>query len=97
MTITAALDAAPGTVRILARHYYEARRQILMQSGDILAPWYTLTEPQRAAAEREALVILEAIRRLEAEQAACEKARTVRPRPPLASVLIEDTRLLCDA
>ncbi|WJV44540.1 hypothetical protein [Streptomyces flavofungini] len=47
----------------LARHYYEARREVLAAAGTQATPWYRITPDERAVAVAEAAIILEAVRR----------------------------------
>ncbi|WP_030780787.1 hypothetical protein [Streptomyces sp. NRRL S-920] len=54
----------------LARHYYETRREVLAAGGEHVTPWYRLTPDERAVAVTEAVIILEAVRRANAEHAA---------------------------
>ncbi|MEV7512021.1 hypothetical protein AB0O57_29105 [Streptomyces sp. NPDC091201] len=60
----------PFALQALARHYYEARRQVLAQAGITTTPWYRLTASERAVAEAEAQIVQEACRRAAEEQQA---------------------------
>ncbi|MFE2157060.1 hypothetical protein ACFW9M_04515 [Streptomyces lydicus] len=53
----------------LARHYYEARREVLTAAGMQITPWYRLTQDERAVTVTEAAIIQEALRRAIEERA----------------------------
>ncbi|MEU9699513.1 hypothetical protein [Streptomyces sp. NPDC047981] len=52
----------------LARHYYEARREVLGAAGLRTKPWFRLTDDERAVAVAEASLITEALHRAEKER-----------------------------
>ncbi|MFG2141890.1 hypothetical protein [Streptomyces sp. NPDC048650] len=54
----------------LARHYYEARREVLAAGGHEATPWYRLSADERAVAIAEAAIIVEAVRRANEEHQA---------------------------
>lgn len=71
----------------LARHFHEARRELLALAGIQVAPWYRLTSDERQVAETEAEILREALRRATAEQRAVDTLlsrpgpRPARPQP----------------
>ncbi|MFD3514861.1 hypothetical protein [Streptomyces sp. NPDC058657] len=73
----------------LARHFYETRREILVEGGTEATPWYRLTEDSRAIAVAEAHIVLEAVRRANDEQKALLTVAALRlheSKPPSAVV-----------
>lgn len=65
----------------LARHYYEARREVLAAAGTRITPWYRLNADERAVAVAEAAIIQEAIRRANEEHATLLDGITARLAP----------------
>ncbi|MEU8911748.1 hypothetical protein [Streptomyces nigrescens] len=65
----------------LARHYYEARREVLSAAGTQATPWYRLNADERAVAVAEAAIIQEAIRRASEESAMLLDGITARLAP----------------
>lgn len=62
----------PFAPHALARHYYEARREVLALAGIAATPWYQLTANERAVADAEAQIVREAFRRAAEEQQAID-------------------------
>ncbi|MEU8540852.1 hypothetical protein AB0C52_12845 [Streptomyces sp. NPDC048717] len=58
----------------LARHYYETRRELLLEAGMRVPGWFRLTPDERAVAVAEASLIREAVRRTEKEEKAFQQA-----------------------
>ncbi|MFI6686644.1 hypothetical protein [Streptomyces sp. NPDC050485] len=65
----------------LARHYYEARREVLAAAGAQATPWYRLNADERAVAIAESTIIQEAIRRANEEHTALLDAIAARLTP----------------
>lgn len=65
----------------LARHYYEARREVLAAAGTQATPWYRLNADERVVAVAEAAIIQEAIRRASEESAMLLDGITARLAP----------------
>ncbi|MFI1012612.1 hypothetical protein [Streptomyces sp. NPDC020965] len=62
------MTTMPGLLP-LARHYYEARREVLLAGGRQATPWYLLSSDEHAVAIAEAKIVVEAIRRVDEERA----------------------------
>ncbi|WP_141753951.1 hypothetical protein [Streptomyces subrutilus] len=62
----------PFAPQALARHYYEARREVLALAGITATPWYQLSADERAIADAEGQIVQEAFRRAAEEQQAID-------------------------